>query len=127
MEIELSPGAVEYDGGSVVGAGGVLGRDEGAEPAARSFTWLADLGDPLAPASLSYSSVAELIVVGTTFAFAFSGGGGGGAVAGGGGGRRGGMGVGVVVLVGATGVVLGRVMGWRCVWAGVVVHGLWKY
>lgn len=78
LEVELSPGAVENDGGAVVSARCVLGGGEGAEPLAGALTRLADLGDPFAPAALSDATVAELVVVGTTFAFTLPGGSGGG-------------------------------------------------
>lgn len=76
--------AVEDEGGAVVGACGVLGGGEGAEPAARALAWLADLGYPLAPAALSYSSVLELAVVRSSSVFLLFGGGGAVIVSGGG-------------------------------------------
>lgn len=72
LEIKLGTGAVEDEGGTVVGSGGVFCGGEGAEPLARALTWLADLGDPFAPASLSDAAVPKFVVVGATFAFAFS-------------------------------------------------------
>lgn len=70
MEVELSPRAIEHDGGPVVGPGRILGGGEGAEPLAGAFAGLADLGDPLAPASLPHATVPELVVVRATFALA---------------------------------------------------------
>lgn len=72
LEVELGAGAVEDEGGAVVGTSGVLGGGEGAEPLAGALARLADLGDPLAPAALADAAVAELGVVGPTFALAFS-------------------------------------------------------
>lgn len=68
----MSPGAVEDDGGSVVGPGRVLGGGECSEPLAGPLTWLADLGDPFAPAPLPHAAVAKLVVVRATFALALS-------------------------------------------------------
>lgn len=73
LEVELSSGAVQHNGGSVIGAGGVFGSGECAEPAAGTLTWLADLGHPFAPAALADPSVLELAVVGPALAaFVFS-------------------------------------------------------
>jgi len=74
LEIKLGTGTVEDEGGAVVGSGGVFCGGEGAEPLARALTWLADLGDPFAPASLSDAAVPKFVVVGATFAFAFTSG-----------------------------------------------------
>ena len=72
MEVELGAGAVEDDGGSVVGSGGVLGGGEGAEPAASPFAGLADLRHPFSPAPLPHAPVLELAVLRPALAFAFS-------------------------------------------------------
>lgn len=66
MEVKLSPGAIEDDGGAVISTGGVLGGGERAEPLAGTLAWLADLGDPFSPASLPHSAVPEFVVVGAT-------------------------------------------------------------
>lgn len=73
LEVELSPRAVEDEGGAVVGAGGVLGGGESAEPLAGALARLTDLSDPFAPAALPNTTVSKLVVVGTTFAFALAG------------------------------------------------------
>lgn len=72
MEVKLCPGTVEDDGGAVVSSGGVLGGGKCSEPLARTLTWLADLGDPFAPASLSDAAVPKFVVVGATFTFALT-------------------------------------------------------
>ena len=71
MKIELSPRAIEYDGGAVVGSSRVLSGGESAEPLAGPFSGLTDLGDPFSPASLPHPAIPKFVVVGTTFAFAF--------------------------------------------------------
>ena len=68
----MCPGTVEDDGGAVVGSGGVLGGGEGSKPLTSSLAWLADLGDPFAPASLSDAAVPKFVVVGATFTFALT-------------------------------------------------------
>jgi len=72
LEVKLCPGTVEDDGGAVVGSGGVLGGGEGSKPLTSSLAWLADLGDPFAPASLSDAAVPKFVVVGATFTFALT-------------------------------------------------------
>lgn len=70
LEVKLSPRTVEDDGGAVVSSGGVFSGGEGSEPLTGTLTWLTDLGDPFAPATLSHTTVSEFVVVGSTFAFA---------------------------------------------------------
>lgn len=72
LEVELGAGAVEHDRSAVVGAGGVFGGGEGAEPFPGPLPRLSDLRHPLAPAPLSDSSVAEFAVVGSSLSLAFS-------------------------------------------------------
>lgn len=87
LEVKLSTGAVEDDSSSVIGTGRVFSGGESAEPLARAFTWLADLGDPFAPAALADTAVTELVVVWAALAFSFTG-----AIGGSGRGRRGSVG-----------------------------------
>lgn len=72
LQIEVSPGAVEDEGGAVVGSGGVLGGGESAEPLSGSLAGLSDLGHPLPPASLPHPSVPKFVVVRTTLALTFA-------------------------------------------------------
>lgn len=67
----MGTGAIEDDGGSVVGTGRVLGGGEGAQPLPGPLAGFPDLGNPLPPASLPHSSVPELIVIRPSFAFTF--------------------------------------------------------
>lgn len=114
LEVELRSRAVQHNGGSVVGAGGVLGRGKGAEPAAHPLARLSDLGHPFAPAALADPPVLELVVVWAAFAGSvFSSAASTVGVATGGGGSGGGKGNGIGVCGGA----LGRVMVIR-VWSG---------
>lgn len=72
LEIELGAGTVEDEGSAVVGSGSVFSGGKGAEPLARALTWLTDLGDPLAPASLPDAAVPKFVVIWATFALAFT-------------------------------------------------------
>ncbi|BAT16046.1 Os12g0168150, partial [Oryza sativa Japonica Group] len=56
-EVELGAAAAEAEGGAVVGAGGVLGGVEGAEPHARRLVRVPDLRRPLPPRPLPHPSV----------------------------------------------------------------------
>jgi hypothetical protein len=62
-EVEVRARAVEEERGAVVGAGGVLGGGEGAEPLARPLPRLPDLRHPLAPAPLPHAAVPEVAVL----------------------------------------------------------------
>lgn len=67
----MSAGAIEDDGGSVIGTGSVLGCRERAQPLAGSLAWLPDLRYPFSPAPLPHTSVPELVVIWPSFAFTF--------------------------------------------------------
>ncbi|GER50943.1 hypothetical protein STAS_28276 [Striga asiatica] len=113
-EVELGPGAVQDDGGAVVGPGGFLRGGEGAEPTARAAAGFTDLGDPLAPAPLADAAVPELGVVRSAAGPGpLSVGDGAGGSSGGGGG--------VLVVWGGGIVVVFRV--WWCRTA----HGEWLF
>lgn len=86
FKIELSTRTVEDESSTVVGTSSVLGGGEGAEPFASAAAWFTDLSHPFTPATLPHSSVPELVVIWTTFAFVLlllGGGCGGGSGAGG--------------------------------------------
>lgn len=69
LEVKLGLGPVKNDGGAVVSGGGFFSGGESAEPLARAFSGLANLGDPFAPTPLPHASVSELAIVRTSFAF----------------------------------------------------------
>lgn len=55
--------AVEDDGGTIVCSGSVLGSGKGVEPLAGLLTWLSNLSDPLAPASLQKNSKTKILLI----------------------------------------------------------------
>lgn len=75
--------AAHGPGGAVVGARGLLGRVEGAEPSPLLRLGVADLGGVPAPRAAADAAVARLVGVGSGWVFdgAFVGGGGGGGAA----------------------------------------------
>ena len=62
-EVELGLGALEAERGGVVGACGVLGGVEGAQPYARRLHGVADLRRPLAPRPLPYATVPRTLLL----------------------------------------------------------------
>nr|GLL28020.1 hypothetical protein VIGAN_01046000 [Ipomoea trifida] len=60
---ELRLGAVQHNGGSVVGSGGVLRRGESAEPPPRPFLRLPDLRHPFPPTPLPHASILKLTII----------------------------------------------------------------
>uniref|UniRef100_J3MUT9 Uncharacterized protein n=1 Tax=Oryza brachyantha TaxID=4533 RepID=J3MUT9_ORYBR len=58
-EVDLGLGALEADGGRVVGAGGFLGGVEGPEPHPRRLHRVPDLRRPLPPRPLPHAAVAR--------------------------------------------------------------------
>lgn len=71
LEVEVSPWAVENESRTIVRTSGILSSGEGAEPFSCALAGFADLGNPLAPASLTDAAVLVLAVVWTSLSFSF--------------------------------------------------------